>query len=64
MGDLDIDAALDVPEADAGWDLTGDVEVAARAGDITGAQAAAVEFYRAMFQTRAEAEAAAIRALG
>jgi hypothetical protein len=53
-----------VQAADASWNLTGDVEAAARAGDIAGAQAAAAEFYRAMFETRAQAEATAIRPLG
>ncbi len=51
------------PGADAGWDLTGDIEAAARAGDIAGAQGAAVEFYQAMFQTRVQAHATAIRPL-
>lgn len=50
-------------DAQAGWGLGGDMEAAARAGDIAGAQAAAVEFYRAMFETRAQAEATAIRPL-
>ena len=51
------------PSADAGWDLTRDVEAAARAHDIASAQAGAVEFYRAMFETRAQAEAIALRPL-
>ncbi len=51
------------PTEQPGWDLTGEVQAAARAHDIAGAQAAAVEFYRAMFETRAQAEAVAVRPL-
>ncbi|HEY0118020.1 MAG TPA: hypothetical protein VGC04_04495 [Cellulomonas sp.] len=52
-----------VPTERSGRDLTGDVQAAARAHDIAGAQAAAVELYRAMFETRAQAEAVAVRPL-
>ncbi len=52
------------PGAPAGWEQANEIQARAAAYDIAGAQAAAVEFYREMFESQAQAEARAIRPLG
>ncbi|HEY3547824.1 MAG TPA: hypothetical protein VGK17_17265 [Propionicimonas sp.] len=54
---------VETPSGPAGWEQADEIAGQAAAHDIAGAQAAAAEFYRHMFESRAQAEARAIRPL-